>query len=69
MHASIFLKMVKSCSFQEYLGFLFYACDAMGNEIYKQHGFFLYIYMCVDVVGQFVMDLVIMIHCKRYTYL
>ncbi len=41
----------------------------MGNEIYKQNGFFSYMYMCVDVVVHFVMGLVIMIHLKKYTCL
>jgi hypothetical protein len=41
----------------------------MGNEIYKQHGFFSYMYMCIDVVVHFIMGLVIMIHHIKYTYL
>jgi len=41
----------------------------MGNEIYKQHGLFFYMYMCVDVVVHFVMSLVTMIHHKKYTCL
>jgi hypothetical protein len=41
----------------------------MGNEIYKQHGFFSYTYVCVDVVVHFKMGLVIMIRHKKYTYL
>jgi hypothetical protein len=40
----------------------------MGNEIYK-HGFFSYMYVCVDVVVHFVMGLVTMIHHKKYTCL
>jgi hypothetical protein len=40
----------------------------MGNEIYKQHGFF-YMYVCFDVVMHFVMSLVTMIHHKKYTCL
>ncbi len=38
----------------------------MGNEIYKQHGFFSYMYVCVDLVVHFVMGLVTMIHHKKY---
>jgi hypothetical protein len=41
----------------------------MGNEIYKQHEFFSYMYMCVNVVVHFVMGLVTMIHHKKYTCL
>jgi predicted neutral ceramidase superfamily lipid hydrolase len=40
----------------------------MGNEIYKQHGFF-YMCVCVNVVVHFVMGLVTMIHHKKYTCL
>jgi hypothetical protein len=40
----------------------------MGNEIYKQRGFF-YMYMCVNVVVHFVRSLVTMIHHKKYTCL
>ncbi len=40
----------------------------MNNEIYKQHGFFSYMYVCVDIV-HFVMGLVRMIHHKKYTSL
>jgi hypothetical protein len=40
----------------------------MGNEIYKQHGIFLNMYVCVDVV-HFVMGLVTMIHHMEYTCL
>jgi len=39
-----------------------------GNEIHKQHGFFLTC-MCVDVIGFFAMDLIIMIKHKKYAYL
>ncbi len=41
----------------------------MGNEIYKQFGFFFYMYVCVGVVVHFVMGLVTMIHHKKYTCL
>jgi hypothetical protein len=41
----------------------------MGNETYEQHGFYFYMYMCVDVVRNFAMDLVIMMPRKKYTYL
>jgi hypothetical protein len=41
----------------------------MGNEIYKSHGFFLYMYVYVDVVGHFAMNLVTMIYHKKYTCL
>jgi hypothetical protein len=42
----------------------------MGNEIYKQHGIFSYMYMCVDdVVVHFVVGLVIILHHKNYTCL
>jgi hypothetical protein len=41
----------------------------MGNEIYKQHGFFSYMYMCVIIIVHFVMGLVIMIHHKKKTCL
>jgi len=41
----------------------------MGNEIYKQHDFFSYMYVCVNVFVHFVMGLVIMIHRKKYTCL
>jgi hypothetical protein len=41
----------------------------MSNEIYKQHDFIFYMYMCVNVVVHFVMGLVIMIHHKTYTCL
>jgi len=40
----------------------------MGNQIYKQHDFFSYMYVCVDVV-HFVMGLVKLIHHKKYTCL
>jgi hypothetical protein len=36
----------------------------MDNELYKH--FSCYIYMCVDVVGLFAMDLIIMIYHKKY---
>ncbi len=38
----------------------------MGNEIYKQHDLFSYMYVCVDVVVHFTMNLVIMIHQEIY---
>jgi hypothetical protein len=38
----------------------------MGNVTYK-HGFFSYMYMCIDVVVHFVMGLIIMIHHKKFT--
>jgi hypothetical protein len=41
----------------------------MGNENYKQHNFFSYMYVCVNVVVHFVMALVTMIHHKKYTSL
>jgi hypothetical protein len=37
----------------------------MGNEIYKQHVFSFYMFLCVDVVVHFVMGLVTMIHNKN----
>jgi hypothetical protein len=38
----------------------------MGNEIYKQHGFFCFICILqIDVVGHFSMDLVKIIHHKK----
>jgi len=49
--------------------FLFHAWEVMDNEIYKQHCFFSYMYTCVDVVMHFAMDLVTMIHHKKYTCL
>jgi hypothetical protein len=39
----------------------------MGNETYKQHCFFFYMYVCVDVIVHFVMGLVTMIHHEKYT--
>ncbi len=41
----------------------------MDNEIYKQHGFYFYMYMCFDIVVYFVMGLVIIIHHEKYTCL
>jgi len=38
----------------------------MGNEIYKQHGYFSYMCVCVDIVVHFVMGLVKLIHHKKY---
>jgi hypothetical protein len=41
----------------------------MGNEIYKQHDFSFYMYMCVHVIVHFVMVLITMIHHHKYTSL
>jgi hypothetical protein len=41
----------------------------MGNEIYKQHGFFFYIYLCVDIVVHFIIGLITIMHHKKYTCL
>jgi hypothetical protein len=40
----------------------------MDNQIYKQHGSFSYMYMCVNVVN-FVMGLIKLMHHKKYTCL
>jgi hypothetical protein len=40
----------------------------MGNQIYKQHGSFSYMYVCVDVV-HFIMSLIKLMHHKKYTCL
>jgi hypothetical protein len=48
----IIVKMDNFHLFQEVLNFLFHAFEAMGNEIYKQHGFFL-TYMCVLLLFAF----------------
>ncbi len=74
MYVNIVLKMDNYHSFQKFLGqkvigFIFHTLEAMGNETYEQHGFSFYMYMCVDVVGNFAMDLVIMMSHKKCTYL
>ncbi len=74
MYVSIVLKMDNFHEFQEFLnqkvlGFLFHTLEAMGNKTYEQHGFSFYMYMCVDVVGNFAMDLVIMMFHNKCTYL
>ncbi len=65
VYGSIVVKMDNSHSFEHVLKNLFHAKEAMGNEMYKQHGFFSYIYICVDVV-HFLMHLVTMIYHKKY---
>jgi hypothetical protein len=62
------VKMDNFQSFEKVPNCLFHTWEAMGNEIYK-HSFFSYMYMCVDVVVHFIMDLVTMIHHKKYTRL
>jgi hypothetical protein len=57
VYGSIIMKMDNSHLFQVILNFLFHAWEVMDNEIYNEHGFFSYIYACVDVV-HFAMDLV-----------
>jgi hypothetical protein len=64
----IVVKMDNFHLFEKILKFLFHTKEAMGNEIYEQHGFFL-TYNCVDVVMCFIMGLVTMIHHKKYTCL
>ncbi len=61
--------MDKSNSFQKVLGVLFHAQETMGNEIYKSYGFYCCMYTYVDIVGHFAMNLVTMIHHKKYTFL
>ncbi len=67
MYGSIVVKVDKSHLFEKVINFCF--TEAMGNEIYKQHGFFFYMYMCVDSIVHFVMVLVTMIYHKKYTCL
>jgi hypothetical protein len=43
--------------------------EVMDNEIYKELCFFAYMYVCVDVVVHFAIDLVTIIHHKNYTCL
>ncbi len=69
VYGSIVVKMDNSHLFEEVLKFLFHAYEAMGNEIYKQHGLFSYMYVCVDIVVHFIIGLVTMIHYKKYTCL
>jgi len=69
MFINIVLKMDKSNSFQKVLGVLFHAQETMGNEIYKSYGFYCCMYTYVDIVGHFAMNLVTMIHHKKYTFL
>jgi len=40
------MKMDDFHLFKNVLRFLFYTWEAMGNEIYKQHDFFLHVYVC-----------------------
>jgi len=68
MYGSIIVKMDNFHLFEEVPKFLFHVQVAMGNEIYKQHGFFLHVRV-VNVVVHFVMGLVIIIHHKKYTCL
>jgi len=47
VYGGIIVKMDNSQLFEEVLKFLFHIEEAMGNEIYKQHGFiFLYVHVC-----------------------
>jgi len=62
------VKMDNSHPLEEVLKLLSHAREAMGNEIYKQHGFLFYIYVCVNVVVHFALVLVTMINYKKYTY-
>jgi hypothetical protein len=66
VYGGIVLKMNNFHLFEKVLK---YFLHIGGNGIYKQHGFFSYIYVCVDVVVDFVMGLVIMVHHKKSTCL
>jgi hypothetical protein len=57
VYGGFIVKMDNSHLFEMILIFLFHAWEVMDNEIYKEHGFFSYMYVCIDVV-HFTMDLV-----------
>jgi hypothetical protein len=59
------VKIDDSHLFEEILNFLSHAWEAMGNEIYKQHGLFSHMYVCVNVVVHFALGLVTIINCKN----
>jgi hypothetical protein len=61
--------MDNSHLFEVVFKILFHTREIMDNETYKQHYFFPYMYACVNVVVHFVVDLVIMIHHKKYACL
>ncbi len=50
--------------FKMFLNYLYHGWEVIGNELYKH--FSSYMYMCVDVVNIFAMDLIIMIYHKKY---
>jgi len=57
VYGGIIVKMDNSHVFEVILNFLFHAWEVTDNEICKEHGFFSYMYDCVDVM-HFAMDLV-----------
>ncbi len=69
MYGCVVVKMDNSHLFEMVLNFLLCTWEVMDNEIYKQHCFLFNMYTCVDVVVHFAMDLVTMIHHKKYTCL
>jgi hypothetical protein len=66
VYGSTVVKMDNFHIFEVVLNFLFHTWEVMDNEIYKQHCFFFYMYVCVDLIVHFIVDLVTMIHHNKY---